>query len=195
MTAYGIARKHTFCHKGLIDSRTVHFTDTRAPTSGTVWTLECSCLMFSTLSGARTRDFDPWAVRRASLIFISLYGVPPPPPPPSPHAPGRKLLLRQNWCNEIMVVTEEDSDSFVFYSQWAVHLFSLSCFIPEDGWIPSWQLPHTPSVLSSAQSQLVGCVRSIATLTLSLPRVINFKFPLQPHQKYYITQYEELDFS
>ena len=29
-------------------------------------------------------------------------------------------------------------------------------------------------------------------LTPSLPRVINFKFPLQPHQKYYITQYEEL---
>ena len=26
----------------------------------------------------------------------------------------------------------------------------------------------------------------------SLPRVINVKFPLQPHQKYYITQYEEL---
>ena len=32
-------------------------------------------------------------------------------------------------------------------------------------------------------------------LTLSLPRVINSKFPLQPHQKYYITQCEELDFS
>ena len=32
-------------------------------------------------------------------------------------------------------------------------------------------------------------------LTLSLPRVINFKFPLQPRQKYYITQYEELGFS
>ena len=31
-------------------------------------------------------------------------------------------------------------------------------------------------------------------LTLSLPRVINFKFPLQPHQEYYITQYEELGF-
>ena len=31
--------------------------------------------------------------------------------------------------------------------------------------------------------------------TLSLPRVINFKFPLQPHQKYDITQYEELGFS
>ena len=32
-------------------------------------------------------------------------------------------------------------------------------------------------------------------LTLSLQRVINFKFPLQSHQKYYITQYEELGFS
>ena len=32
-------------------------------------------------------------------------------------------------------------------------------------------------------------------LTLSLPRVINFKFPLRPHQKYCITQYQELDFS
>ena len=32
-------------------------------------------------------------------------------------------------------------------------------------------------------------------LTHSLPRVINFKFPLQPHQKYYIAQYEELELS
>ena len=35
---------------------------------------------------------------------------------------------------------------------------------------------------------------SVYLLTLSLPRVINFKFPLQLHQKYNITQYEELDF-
>ena len=28
----------------------------------------------------------------------------------------------------------------------------------------------------------------------TLPRVINLKFPLQPHQKYYITQYGELGF-
>ena len=27
------------------------------------------------------------------------------------------------------------------------------------------------------------------------PFTPNFKFPLQPHQKYYITQYEELGFS
>ena len=32
-------------------------------------------------------------------------------------------------------------------------------------------------------------------LTLSLTRVINFKFPPQPRQKYCITQYEELGFS
>ena len=32
-------------------------------------------------------------------------------------------------------------------------------------------------------------------LTLSFPRVINITFLLQPHQKYYITQNEELDFS
>ena len=32
-------------------------------------------------------------------------------------------------------------------------------------------------------------------LTLSLPRVINFKFLLQPHHKSYTTQYEELGFS
>ena len=31
--------------------------------------------------------------------------------------------------------------------------------------------------------------------TLSLPRVFNFRFPVQPHQKYYITQYGELCFS
>ena len=29
----------------------------------------------------------------------------------------------------------------------------------------------------------------------SLPRVVNFEFVLQPHQKYYITQNEELGFS
>ena len=32
-------------------------------------------------------------------------------------------------------------------------------------------------------------------LTLSLPSVINLKFPLQPHQKYCITQYGKFGFS
>ena len=34
-----------------------------------------------------------------------------------------------------------------------------------------------------------------ASITPSLPRVINFKFLVQPHQKYHITQFEELGFS
>ena len=38
-------------------------------------------------------------------------------------------------------------------------------------------------------------VRGSLILTLSLTIVIKFKSLLQPHQKYYITQYEELDFS
>ena len=40
----------------------------------------------------------------------------------------------------------------------------------------------------------VGISR-LGSLTLPLPRVINFKFLPQPNHKYYITQYEELGFS
>ena len=36
---------------------------------------------------------------------------------------------------------------------------------------------------------------AVVALTLSLLRVINVKIPLQPHKKYDITQYGELDFS
>ena len=36
---------------------------------------------------------------------------------------------------------------------------------------------------------------AVKDLTLSLLRVINVKIPLQPHKKYDITQYGELDFS
>ena len=36
---------------------------------------------------------------------------------------------------------------------------------------------------------------NVLSLTLSLLRVIDVKIPLQPHQKYNITQYGELDFS
>ena len=38
-------------------------------------------------------------------------------------------------------------------------------------------------------------IEVIPTITLSPPRMINYRFPLQPQQKYYITQYEELGFS
>ena len=40
----------------------------------------------------------------------------------------------------------------------------------------------------------VTWIKHYVNLTLSLPRVIHFKFLLQPHQKYYITRYEEFGF-
>ena len=42
----------------------------------------------------------------------------------------------------------------------------------------------------------VAAISSLAppNVNLSLPRVINLKFPLKPHQNYYITQYGELGF-
>ena len=51
------------------------------PLSGTVSTLKCYCLMFSTLTGSKQNSrFWPLAVRRSSLTFFHI-GVPPPPPP------------------------------------------------------------------------------------------------------------------
>ena len=44
------------------------------------------------------------------------------------------------------------------------------------------------------KTRLTYSIRSKG-LTLSLPRAINFKFHLQPHQKNHMTQYEELGFS
>ena len=48
------------------------------------------------------------------------------------------------------------------------------------------------------KGRTLACLQSLTTWNnsnLSLPKVINVKFPLQPHQKYHITQYEELGFS
>ena len=41
----------------------------------------------------------------------------------------------------------------------------------------------------------ISSLEMMLKLTLSLLRVINVKIPLQPHKKYDITQYGELDFS
>ena len=49
-----------------------------------------------------------------------------------------------------------------------------------------WKMIILPSLTTSLNTLL---------LTLSLPRVINFKFLLQPHQEYYITQCKEFGFS
>ena len=60
------------------------------------------------------------------------------------------------------------------------------------------QIIHTVlcNIAGEAAGELLDrSLLGVKGLTLSLPRVINFKFPLQPHQKYYTTQYEELRFS
>ena len=53
--------------------------------------------------------------------------------------------------------------------------------------------PKAYNLLDSCNAQC--WVSTNMSLTLSLPRVIIFKLPLQPHQNYNVTRYEELGFS
>ena len=57
------------------------------------------------------------------------------------------------------------------------------------------ELRHCRDLVQHIWGLVTMPVGVLDNLTLSLPRVINFKLLLQPHQKYYITQYEELGFS
>ena len=56
------------------------------------------------------------------------------------------------------------------------------------------QSPRTAKLSVSIEAKYCVSWRSL-DVTLSLPRVINVKFPLQPHQKCYVTQYGELGLS
>ena len=62
--------------------------------------------------------------------------------------------------------------------------------------VPWARLHHQRNVKGVVRgSRTTAVIWNIATekpLILSLPRMINFKFSLQPHQKYYIRQSEEL---
>ena len=66
----------------------------------------------------------------------------------------------------------------------------------------SWCFEHKPSIRKSQKNIYITERQYLKfrspvwpQLSLSLPRVINVKFPPQLHQKYYITQYEEFGFS
>ena len=63
---------------------------------------------------------------------------------------------------------------------------------------PTWRL-HNISLSDRPGLETHGTISlkfgPVKCLTLSVPRVINLQFPLQPLQKYYITQYGELGFS
>ena len=66
----------------------------------------------------------------------------------------------------------------------------------QGAWPPTPELQRTMEIRWKKVKKMktINDTRS-KKLPLSLPRVINVKFPLQPHQQYYITQYEELGFS
>ena len=53
---------------------------------------------------------------------------------------------------------------------------------------------QTPTFLELLAVWLCQVCHHLRTLTLSLLRVVNVIFPLQPHQKYYIKHYKELSF-
>ena len=52
------------------------------------------------------------------------------------------------------------------------------------------QVLHTVWCYISGEGagEILTLIFGVKGLTLSLPRVMNLKFPLQPHQKYYVTQ-------
>ena len=58
-----------------------------------------------------------------------------------------------------------------------------------------FHMGRTSIVFKSRQLYGVWALLGLVFLTLSLLRVINVKIPLQPHKKYDMTQYGELDFS
>ena len=62
-----------------------------------------------------------------------------------------------------------------------------------DGYVPN--LNRLPMFVLRLSTEVWIHAGDIIVLTLSLLRVINVKIPLQPHKKYDITQYGELDFS
>ena len=69
------------------------------------------------------------------------------------------------------------------------------CAIARHPWIRFFRLLfHGRLFIDTCMCWATWKLTSFA-LPLSLPRVINIKFLLQPHQKYKITQYEELGFS
>ena len=101
-----------------------------------------------------------------------------------------------------MVFCGEECDGAGLGVKWAALCsFGLNCSVPWNlptDWLDCWLVWYV-----TVPFRYFWCGRTHARptesktlmITLSLPRVINFKLPLQPRQKYNITQFEELGFS
>ena len=124
-----------------------------------------------------------------------------------------KLQIKLSVCLSVRI---ESAHTCTRLSRWvASRLWSLSawsaCFIPfvsqwfseisPDSllmvrrlacWTQEWSMSHF--VCSLTRNITSHSMENLAFHS-SLPRVINVTFRLQPHQKYYITQYEELGLS
>ena len=80
-----------------------------------------------------------------------------------------------------------------FAPQLAVFWFSSQEKPTLKNWLQIWKR-MTLKVGQPSELLTFSDVNYCTSLTLSLPRVINFKCPLQPNQECYITQYEERGF-
>ena len=69
------------------------------------------------------------------------------------------------------------------------------CITSKEGAGPACGLQHSQKCCRLCLHVGQGQEQFFFKLPLSLPSVISFKFLLQPHQKYYTIQYEEIGFS
>ena len=93
----------------------------------------------------------------------------------------------KSWENVLFELGRESGTSRVQTTAVSFRCFSSRCI----RWGSLVRRRWLHSICRAPHEKKVGqCV-----LTLSLPRVINIRFPLQPHQQYNITQYEERGFS
>ena len=83
----------------------------------------------------------------------------------------------------------------ILYCPSDMQSFVKHAYISSHSSILCWVLKTSDSETNGQNPFYLPILLRARALTLSLPRVTNVKFLLQPHLKYYITQYEEHGFS
>ena len=101
-----------------------------------------------------------------------------------------RLSSNRTFTTRLPFLIVDPAKSIELYSSIQPSVHSLHSFVP-----PYIRSSFCPFIRIIIRPFAFICLFLWEALTLSPPRVINSKFPLQPHQKYDITQYEELYFS
>ena len=107
----------------------------------------------------------------------------------SPQFPARPMI----WVSEDGFFIALNSDEKLLYCHNSCYLNTFE--LGSDGSNQGRATRNGAKPAGSAHHMRTTCIFPWLVSTLSLPRVINVKLLLQPHQKYYITQYGELVFS